>query len=103
MRHHVEHHLGVALAKKTIEAAWTHYQAHFARFHPKLEWLSDNEVRVTFTYQKTHFDGVVTIDDSKLNMEFHMPWYLRAFQPLAFSVIDHELAHWLKKAKAGEI
>lgn len=103
MRHVVRHDLEPHMARKALRKAWESYAARFRDFNPTATWPNDDEARIGFSAKGMSMNGTLALEGDAIVLEMKVPLLLRAFQGKAIQVIDEEVAHWVGKAKAGEL
>jgi hypothetical protein len=103
MKHSVPHALGKDLAKKAVLAAFSHYDAQFAKYDPKATWTSDDHADVSFTAKGITLRGGISVLPSSIDVELDVPFLLRPVKERALDKVEREIAAWVDKAKRGEI
>lgn len=103
MDYDVPHGLPLDQAKRAVQAAVASYAARLAKYAPDVKWTGDTHLDIAFSAKGLRLEGALDIDAEKLRVHLEVPFLLRPFQGRATQLIDREAAHWISKAKAGEI
>lgn len=103
MKKSFPHDLGLARAKVVAEAALESYKAKHAEYKPTYYWLDERKADIHFQVKIVKLNGCLEVCDTSINFELEVPFYLRAFQAQAESVVAREIAIWVKKAESGEL
>ena len=91
MKHFIGHPLSAADAKRVIEDAFTDYAQRFAKYTPRLQWLSEDAARVGFQAMGRELEGGVRLLQGGLEIELDVPLLLRPFTGRAKQAIEHEV------------
>lgn len=98
MKHSVPHTVGKATAQKVARQAFEAYQARFAEFSPKTNWLGDDRAQISFSAKGMTLKGEVSVGEKSIDIDMDVPFLLRPFQGKAVELIDREIKTWLGKA-----
>lgn len=102
MRHEMTHDLGQAMARRVAERAFESYRERYARFSPRLTWVSDTAARASFSAKGVELQGTVELAPGKIVLDLDVPLMLRMFQGKAVALLERELGAWHERAKRGE-
>ena len=103
MKHAVAHDLGPERAKKVAEAALDAYQKKFAKYQPTASWTSPTRAEIAFSVKGMTLKGTLEVLEKSIEMDLHVPFFLRPFKGQAIGVIEGEIREWIGKAKRGEV
>ncbi len=103
MKHVMSHDLSPELAKKVAEHAFDAYRTKYASYDPTLTWRNDQYADASFRAKGVELGGSIELSPGKIAFELKVPFLFRVFEKKAIQVMQDELEHWVKKAKAGEI
>ncbi len=103
MKHVVQHDLGEARAKQAADAALGSYAQKFAKYSPKVTWVSNNKAQIAFSVKGMALSGELEVLDRSIELDLEVPFLLRPFKGQALQVIESEIREWIDKAKAGTV
>ena len=103
MKHQVAHGLGRADARKAVHAAFESYQARFAQYQPKVDWVTADLAMVSFTAKGRTFDGSLAVTDTTFVLDLDVPFLLRPFLGQALGTVEAEIGRWVDAARAGRL
>jgi len=103
MKHELRHELPPALARRAAERAFESYRERYAHYRPVLRWLSDTRAEASFCAKGLTVGGTIELLPGRIALRLDVPFVLRVFKKRAYAVLERELAHWTRKAEAGEL
>lgn len=103
MKHVVRHELDAEAARRVAVHAAEAYRERYARYSPRIEWVTPSHCRIHFRVRGVALRGDLVLVPGAIEMKLDVPLVLRPFRGKAISVIDEEIRRWLAKARAGEI
>lgn len=103
MKHVIKHHLGQALARKTLLAAWNEYQSRFSKYRPTLTWKDEHRASVGFDAKGLTFKGAFEVHPASIDVELEVPFMMRPFQGIALAAVEREVQRWIARADAGQV
>lgn len=103
MKHVMKHDLPLDRARMVAERAFDAYRDKYANYNPALTWLSDTKAKASFGVKGVTLVGVIELQPNAISFDLDVPFVFKVFKKKAMDVMDRELAHWLAKAKQGEI
>jgi len=103
MKHHIEHDLDEATARKVTDRAFAEYKARYPSYDPQLRWTSDQLAEISINAKGIRLKGTMEISPKTITMELDVPFLFRPFQKVAIDVIDREVKVWIGKAHEGKL
>lgn len=103
MKHVVRHELDGEAARRVAVHAAEAYRVRYARYSPRIEWVTPTQCRIDFRVRGVPVKGELSLVPGAIEMKLDVPLVLRPFRGKAISVIESEIRRWLAKARAGEI
>jgi hypothetical protein len=89
--------------RTVIEKAYESYRERLADHNPKLEWLGEDEARVSFTVVRKTLESRFKVQAENVVVEGDIPFLFRPFRSKIEGVLREEVEKWASKARAGEI
>ena len=103
MKHTINHHLPIELAKKATEKAFEAYGERFSKFSPTANWTSDYDANIGFEAKGVKLGGAIALREGAIDLEMNVPFLFRPFQSRAVDIIEDEIKKWIGKAEQGEL
>ena len=103
MKHVMAHVLPQDVARRVAEHAFHSYRERYARYQPTLTWVSDRRADASFNAKGIPLHGTIELLPQASSFNLEVPFVLRIFRSKAMEIMERELAHWIEKAKRGEI
>lgn len=91
MKHMIEHHLDEAQSKRLAERAFEQYKTRYAKYEPRLRWLSDRRAEIVFTAKGVSMTGTVELKRNAVEIDLDVPFLFRVFRGPAIKVLDQEM------------
>jgi hypothetical protein len=91
VKHFIPHSLSTADAKRVIESAFAEYATRFAKYAPRLKWLSEDAARVGFQAMGRELEGSVRVLQGGIEVEADVPLLVRPFVGRAKQAIEREV------------
>lgn len=89
--------------RTVIEKAYEAYRERLADHNPKLEWVTEDQARVSFTILSKSLASNFKVDGDSVVVEGDIPFIFRPFRAKIENVLREEVEKWASKARAGEI
>jgi hypothetical protein len=89
--------------RTVIEKAYEAYRERLADHKPKLEWLSQDEARVSFSVIGKSLASNFKVQGDSVVVEGDIPFIFRPFRSKIEGVLREEVEKWAAKARAVEI
>jgi hypothetical protein len=89
--------------RTVIEKAYESYRERLADHNPKLEWLGQDQARVSFTVVRKSLVSNFKIQGEDVTVEGDIPFIFRPFRSKIEGVLREEIEKWAGRARAGEI
>jgi len=103
MKHVMNHDLPQDVARKVAERAFATYEQEYAKYNPRLTWVSDTRAEAAFSAKGISLKGSLELFPKAISFDLDVPFVFRLFKGRAIAIMERELKHWTEKAKAGEI
>lgn len=103
MKHRVPHDLDQAHAKQVAIKAWESYSQRFSQYDPEARWVTEDRAEIKFRVKGLSLTGEIEVEPEAIALELEVPFVLRPFKSKAISIIEGEIASWIRKAKNGEL
>lgn len=103
MKHSIPHSLGLEMARKVVQSAFSNYTDRFSDFSPRATWKNEDQAQVTFAAKGMSINGNVQVRSDAIDIDLDVPFLLKPFQGKAIEVIEREFGKWMAKAQAGEL
>ncbi len=104
MQYVVKHGMSdLGRVRTVIEKAYESYRKRLEDHDPNLQWIDENQAKVTFTVMRKTLEARFRVDAEEVRVEGDVPFLFRPFQGKIEKVIGEEVEKWLAKARAGEI
>jgi hypothetical protein len=103
MDHQIAHDLDPSTARTVAHKALESYAQRFAQYTPEIAWTGEDDASVAFTVAGKRLEGGLRVEPTIFRLSLNVPLLMRPFSGRAFKVIDDEVAHWVARAKAGQL
>jgi len=103
VKHVIRHELDAATARRVADHAADAYRVRYARYSPRIEWVTPSHCRIRFTVRGVPLAGELYLAPGAIEIKLDVPLVLRPFKGRAVAVIEEEIHRWLARARSGEV
>ena len=97
------HNLGQEKARAAASAALESYKKQYPQYQPDYRWINNNRAEFSFNVKMKELSGYLDINDTTIDIDLDVPFYLRMFKKQAMSVITGQIAYWVNEARSGKV
>lgn len=103
MKHRIHHHLDLASSKDVAEKALAGYKTRFAKYEPKIHWLSSHRAEVYFSAKGFNVKGHVELLPGAVEVDIDVPLIFRPLRATAIRLLEGEIQRLLKEREAQQL
>jgi len=103
LRHSIKHSLPPEQLRLAVRKFAEVYCERFKEYHTSVDWLSDDQVEVSFKVKGIRLAGKLALEPTELGIDMDVPLPFHLFKSRAVKAIEDEVRPWLEKAARGEL